>query len=149
MGQLWKIKRGMRASMKMPLTNNPLLSKSLFTGIKPARMLGKSIVAPPGVGSTQTFMTIGQFDTELEAINCQKYINTKFVKCLLSLRKCTQDNSPATWEYIPLQDFTAASDIDWTKSLSKIDEQLYRKYNLTWQEILFIETHYAHGRDCS
>ncbi|WP_329759176.1 hypothetical protein [Allisonella histaminiformans] len=41
---------------------------------------------------------------------------------------------------MPLQDFTAHSDIDWTKSIPEIDRQLYRKYNLTKEEIDFIET---------
>ena len=39
-----------------------------------------------------------------------------------------------------MQDFTANSDIDWTKSISEIDQQLYRKYNLSQDEIDFIET---------
>ena len=42
---------------------------------------------------------------------------------------------------IPLQDFTAHSDIDWSKSVAEIDRQLYRKYDLTADEIEFIETH--------
>ena len=41
---------------------------------------------------------------------------------------------------VPLQDFTSNSDIDWTKSIHEIDEQLYRKYNLSKDEIEFIET---------
>ena len=41
----------------------------------------------------------------------------------------------------PLQDFTENSDIDWSKSISEIDQQLYKKYNLTEEEIAFIETH--------
>ena len=40
-----------------------------------------------------------------------------------------------------LQDFTAHSDIDWSKSVAEIDRQLYRKYDLTADEIEFIETH--------
>ena len=39
-----------------------------------------------------------------------------------------------------MQDFTANSDIDWTKSIEDIDKQLYRKYNLSEEEIEFIET---------
>ena len=45
------------------------------------------------------------------------------------------------WKYVPLQDFTAHSDIDWSKSVAEIDQQLYRKYDLTADEIEFIETH--------
>ena len=42
---------------------------------------------------------------------------------------------------IPLQDFTPASDIDWSKSIHEIDLQLYKKYGLSDEEINFIETH--------
>ena len=45
------------------------------------------------------------------------------------------------WRYVPLQDFTPSSDIDWTKSIPEIDQQLYTKYGLDENEIQFIETH--------
>ena len=38
-----------------------------------------------------------------------------------------------------MQDFTASSDIDWSKSISEIDQQLYAKYGLDADEIAFIE----------
>ena len=112
-----------------------------------SKVIGKSVVAPPGVGATQTFIEIGAFDTELEAINCQKYINTKFARALLSMLKVTQDNAPDTWAMIPKQDFTAASDIDWTKPLPVIDHQLYCKYDLTIKERHFIETMIEYRED--
>ena len=112
-----------------------------------SKVLGKSIVAGPGVGCTQTFITVGAFDTELEAINCQKYINTKFARCMLSIKKVTQHNSAKAWECVPLQDFTEKSDIDWSKSLPNIDWQLYRKYSLTLGEIKFIEEHIEYRDD--
>ena len=39
-----------------------------------------------------------------------------------------------------MQDFTEKSDIDWSKSIAEIDEQLYKKYNLSPKEISIIET---------
>ena len=51
----------------------------------------------------------------------------------------TQDNSKDTWRFVPLQDFTTQSGIDWSKSVAEIDQQLYRKYNLSQDEIDFIE----------
>jgi len=68
-----------------------------------------------------------------------KYIKTKFARTLLGVLKITQDNLPRTWSKIPLQNFTSKSDIDWTKSISEIDQQLYKKYNLSQEEIDFIE----------
>ena len=102
--------------------------------------LSSPIVAKPAVGHTQTFMSFGYFDTEKTAQNCYKYICTKFARCMLGVLKVTQDNPPEKWKYVPLQDFTAQSDIDWTKSVADIDRQLYQKYGLTQQEIDFIET---------
>ena len=103
------------------------------------KVLGKSVVAPPNTGSTQTFITVGAFDTQAEGEACNKYINTKFCKAMLSIRKVTQHNTPKAWEFVPLQDFTANSDIDWSQPLRLIDAQLYRKYGLSPKEIHFIE----------
>ena len=52
----------------------------------------------------------------------------------------TRDNPIDTWTNVPLQDFTANSDIDWTQSIINIDGQLYKKYNLSPEEIAFIES---------
>lgn len=104
-----------------------------------SKIIGKTCVAPPNVGSTQTFITVGNFATEQEAINCWKYINTKFARTLLSINKVTQHNPPATWKDVPLQDFSSNSDIDWAKPIYDIDTQLYRKYGLSADEIHFIE----------
>ena len=52
----------------------------------------------------------------------------------------TQDNQIDTWVSVPLQDFTSASDIDWTQSIPDIDKQLYKKYKLRPEEITFIES---------
>ena len=59
---------------------------------------------------------------------------------MLGVLKITQHNSRNTWDKVPLQDFTSNSDIDWTQSISDIDQQLYRKYELTEEEINFIES---------
>lgn len=60
---------------------------------------------------------------------------------MLGTLKVTQDNNKGTWKNVPLQDFTSNSDIDWSKSISEIDQQLYKKYELDEEEINFIETH--------
>lgn len=52
----------------------------------------------------------------------------------------TRDNPIDTWTNVPLRDFTANSDIDWTQSIPDIDKQLYKKYNLSPEEIAFIES---------
>ena len=107
----------------------------------PARMITPPVVMPPGVGHTQTFMSFGAFDTEHEAQSTAKYIKTKFTRSLLGILKVTQDNPVNTWSFVPIQNFTTSSDIDWTKSIPEIDQQLYAKYNLDDTEIAFIESH--------
>lgn len=99
------------------------------------------IVVQPNVAFTQTFISIGTFDTEIEAHNLEKYLKTKFCRALLYVLKVTQDNLPAVWRYVPVQDFTDRSDINWSKSIPEIDQQLYVKYGLDEKEIAFIESH--------
>lgn len=103
--------------------------------------LPDAIMGQPGDGATVTFLSMGSFKTSEEAYNCVKYTKTKFARTLLSVLKVTQDNTPNKWEYVPLQDFTSASDIDWSKSVTEIDRQLYIKYGLDEEEIAFIESH--------
>lgn len=98
------------------------------------------LVVSPKEGATDTFISIGTFDTESSAVNALKYIKTRFVRALLGVKKVTQHNPKATWEYVPLQDFTENSDIDWTKSIDETDEQLFAKYSLSSEEIAFIKS---------
>lgn len=103
--------------------------------------LSSPFIGHPGLAHTQTFISIGSFGERQDAENCLKYIKSKFTRLLLGIMKTTQDNPPAKWRYIPLQDFTSSSDIDWSKSVPEIDRQLYAKYGLDEYEIEFIETH--------
>lgn len=48
--------------------------------------------------------------------------------------------SQDVFRFVPLQDFTSLSDIDWNKSIPEIDNQLFAKYHLTNEEISFIES---------
>lgn len=98
-------------------------------------------IASRGVGHTQTFISIGNFDTEDEASNLTKYAKTKFFRALMGVNKVTQDITSRVFQLIPLQDFTSTSDIDWSKPIPEIDQQLYRKYGLDDDEIEFIESH--------
>lgn len=99
------------------------------------------VLSTPLIGVTDTFISIGKFDKEIYAKACLKYVKTKFARTMLGVLKATQHNPKQTWKYVPLQDFTSSSDIDWTKSVHEIDLQLYNKYGLTIEERNFIETH--------
>ena len=104
-------------------------------------VLSTPLIGEPLIGYTQSFISIGALDTKNEAEALLKYVKSKFMRTMLGVLKVTQDNNKSVWKYVPLQDFTAHSDIDWSKSVAEIDQQLYRKYDLTADEIEFIETH--------
>lgn len=106
----------------------------------PARVIGTPCVLEPGVGYTQTFISIGAFHTDEEANNLYKYLLTKFARFMVGTIKTTNGLKIDVWSNVPLQNFTKASDIDWSKSVAEIDRQLYAKYNLTDEEIAFIES---------
>jgi hypothetical protein len=101
--------------------------------------LSTPLIGEPSVGITQTFISLGAFDTINEAAALLKYVKSKFCRTMLGILKITQGNNRDTWEKVPIQNFTQNSDIDWTKSISDIDQQFYQKYNLSKEEIAFIE----------
>ena len=103
--------------------------------------LSTPLIGEPLIGYTQSFIGIGKFKDKDECIACFKYIKTKFCRVMLGTLKVTQDNNKGTWKNVPLQDFTERSDIDWSKSIPEIDQQLDKKYGLSSEEIGFIETH--------
>ena len=107
----------------------------------PVRITGVPILLNKGEGLTQTFISFGAFKTSTEAVDAVKYIKTKFTRVLVGTVKATNGTKIDVWRNVPLQDFTNKSDIDWSKSISEIDRQLYRKYGLDKKEIDFIETH--------
>ena len=104
-------------------------------------VLSTPLIGQPLIGHTQTFISIGCFEEKEEAENLLKYVKTKFCRVMLGILKITQHNPAPKWKYVPLQDFTVNSDIDWSQSVAGIDRQLYAKYGLDEREIEFIETH--------
>lgn len=89
---------------------------------------------------TETYLLIGPFDTKAEAQNALSFIHTKFFRFLVLLIKNTQDATKQVYQFVPMQDYTENSNILWGQSTSDIDKQLYEKYNLTQEEINFIES---------
>jgi hypothetical protein len=103
--------------------------------------LSELLIGEPGTGCTYTFLEVGPFNTEQDTKNCIHYMKTKFCRAFLGTLKITQNNSSGVWNNVPTQDFSDSSDIDWSQSVENIDKQLYKKYNLTEEEVDFIETH--------
>jgi len=94
------------------------------------RIISVLEVAQPGKICTETYLSIGAYDTEAEARNLDSYIRTKFVRFLILQVTSTQHLSKANFKFVPLQDFTQA----WP------DERLYEKYGLTQDEIDYIDS---------
>lgn len=104
-------------------------------------LIGAPLIGAPLIGYTQSFIGIGAFDDLSTAEAALKYVKSKFTRTMLGVLKVTQDNPPEKWKYVPIQDFSDESDIDWNQSVEGIDRQLYKKYGLDDKEIEFIETH--------
>ena len=94
------------------------------------KFLSDPILAGPKTACTETYLVAGHFKTQSEARNLASYLRTRFVRFLVSLRKATQHATRDVYSFVPLQDFTSSSDIDWTKPISDIDQQLYDKYGI-------------------
>ena len=92
-------------------------------------ILGQPIVAPPNSACSETYLVVGRFDNKQEADNLATYINTKFFRFMVSIIKKTQDATRKRYSFVPQLSMTKV----WT------DKLLYARYNLTKDEIDFIE----------
>lgn len=102
--------------------------------------LSDPFVCGPYCAQNTTFLSAGNFYTLFEAQSCLKYVKTKFARCMLGIFKVTQHTTREAWRAVPLQNFTQQSDINWDLSIPDLDAALYQKYNLTQDEIDFIES---------
>lgn len=102
--------------------------------------LSDPFVCGPYCAQNTTFLSAGNFYTLFEAQSCLKYVKTKFARCMLGIFKVTQHTTREAWRAVPLQNFTQQSDINWDLAIPELDAALYQKYNLTRDEIEFIES---------
>jgi site-specific DNA-methyltransferase (adenine-specific) len=96
----------------------------------PHQILGKEIVAPPPSVCTQSYLAVSPFESDEAANSFASYYRTRFFRFLVSLRKITQHALRSTYTWVPQQ--------SWDKSWN--DELLYKKYKITKDEIVFIES---------
>lgn len=96
----------------------------------PHQIINQPIFGNKGTCCTETYMVIGPYDTKQETENVITYIKTKFFRFMVLLKKNTQDAPSRVYSFVPLQDFSHP----WT------DEMLYKKYDLSEEEIAFIES---------
>ena len=96
----------------------------------PHQIINVPFYVAPRSCCTETYLAIGPFENEEKAKNALSYMKTKFFRFLVLLIKNTQNAMQGVYRYVPIQDFSKP----WT------DEELYKKYNLTEDEIAFIES---------
>jgi hypothetical protein len=137
----WIDRKDITKSPHLIDTYKVLIPKAGSDGGKkiPDVVLGKPLLADNPSVCTQSYLFF-YVDSKEESINIEKYLKSKFLRFLVSLRKMTQDATKSTYTWVPLQDFTTNSDIDWSQSVSEIDQQLYKKYKLNEEEIVFVES---------
>jgi hypothetical protein len=102
------------------------------------KVMGNPEIAPKNSVCSQSYL-YAPFGSKIEAQNFIKYIKTKFFRILVSAMKITQSAPNRVYKFVPLQNFTANSDIDWQKPICEIDKQLYTKYNLSQTDTEYIE----------
>lgn len=96
----------------------------------PHQIIGKPIAGEAGSACTETYIVVGPFNAPFEVDNAISYIQTKFFRFLVMLRKSSQHAASSVYAFVPQQDFSKP----WT------DTELYKKYGLTDDEIAFIES---------
>lgn len=96
----------------------------------PHPIIGKPFIGLPGSASTETYIFVGPTRSKSETENVISYMQTKFFRYLVMLKKVSQDIPKTAYSFVPMQD----SSKPWT------DEELYAKYSLTEEEIAFIES---------
>jgi len=101
------------------------------------KFLSKPIIAQPGTACTETYLVAGHFEDERAAATYAKYLRTRFVRFLVSLRKPTQDAARGVYGFVP--DLSLGQ--EWT------DAKLYKRYGLNKDEIAFIESQVAEHSD--
>jgi len=89
----------------------------------------KPFIGDPNSCCAETYLVIGPFDKKSIAENVISYTQTKFFHFILALIKISQESRRKIYSFVPMQDFS----VTWS------DEKLYKKYNLTQEEIAFIE----------
>ena len=121
-----KVSKGFEDIQKYKL----FIPKAAEDGKIPGKVIGSITEGEPGVICSGTYLMVGPFSSKEEMKNAKSYMVTKFFRALVAINKISQNASYKVYETVPMQDFSKP----WT------DEELYAKYNLTQEEIDFIES---------
>jgi len=94
------------------------------------RGFSKINILPPGTICTETYLVIGSFENTEQAQNLVSYMKTRFFRFLVSQFMYSHHITKEAYSFVPVLDMS----IGWT------DELLNRRYGLTDDEIVFIES---------
>lgn len=95
----------------------------------PHRIISTPFIVGPGTVSSETYLSMGPFETEDEAKSALSYISCRLTRFLVLLHKSSQHVTRKVYTFVPKQTW----DRQWT------DEALYEKYGLNDEEIAFVE----------
>ena len=96
----------------------------------PHKVISTPFLGSPGEISSETYLCIGPFDSKNAAYSALSYLKCRFTRFLIQLHKASQNVTRKVYTFVPQQTW----DHEWT------DEELYAKYELTSEEIAFIES---------
>ncbi len=116
------------------------ISKSAGNPNSDTRVIGYPYVGEPNSACTDSLIPIGKFDNNEEAENLAKYLKTRFLRFLVQQVKNSQNVTQIVYRFVPMQNFTNQSDIDWNTTIKEIEKQLYSKYSFTDDEISHVES---------
>ncbi|MEN3145282.1 Eco57I restriction-modification methylase domain-containing protein [Ochrobactrum sp. WV_118_8] len=95
----------------------------------PHRIISTPFIGAPGTISSETYLNIGPFETKIEAESVLSYLHCRLTRLLILLHKPSQHVTRKVYTFVPTQDWSHR----WT------DADLYAKYDLTAEEIEFVE----------
>lgn len=105
-----------------------------YIAVSKPKILGPSEVC------SETYLVFDTFELQQEATNAERYIKTQFVRFLVTPTLTGMNMTSRNFIFVPVQDYTENSDIDWSQSIESIDEQLFNKYGLTESEREYIKS---------
>lgn len=106
----------------------------------PYFVIGKPFMGDKNTCCTETYLVVNPTDSKTEAENILSYMKTRFFRFFVLFMKNTQNAPKGVYRFVPMQDFSSNSTIDWSQSIKNINEQLYKKYKLEPNEIEFINS---------
>ena len=125
------------ANLSIPYNQEAVMKYKVFISfaygmgnVLQSQVINKPFIGEPNSVCTETYLMIGPFNNKNECENVISYMQTKFFRFMVSLIKNTQNGTKHVYQFVPMQDFSKP----WT------DKELYEKYDLSQDEINFIES---------